>query len=103
VRHYSGVADIRAAARAATGEARRQLAAAAAGFTDDDVPFDAWFDDQGRLRRVVYRFSVAHGGGTVVSTTSLSDFGTPVTVTLPEQEDIYTGAIAPPGAGAGGR
>jgi hypothetical protein len=102
VRHYSGVADIRAAARAATGEARKQLAAAAAGFTDDDVPFDAWFDRQGRLRKVGYRFSVAHGGGTVDSTTSLSGFGTPVTVTLPAQGDIYTGAIASPGSRPGG-
>ena len=99
VRHYSGAADIRAAAGAATGEAHKQLAAAATGFTDDDVPFDSWFDDQGRLRKVGYTFSVAHGGGTVVSTTSLSGFGTPVTVRLPEKEDIYTGAIARPGAG----
>ncbi len=66
------------------------------------MPFEAWFDGQGRLRRVIYRFSVAHGGGAVVSTTSLSDFGTPVRVALPEREDIYTGAIAEPGSGAGG-
>lgn len=102
VRHYSGVANIHAAAKAATGEARKQLSAAAAGFAAADVPFDAYFDDQGRLRKVAYQFSVADGGGTVVSTTSLSDFGAPVAVSLPEQQDIYTGAIAPPGAGAGG-
>jgi hypothetical protein len=101
VRHYSGVANIRTAAKASGGEARRQLAAAADGFTDDDVPFDAYFDGRGRLRRVEYRFSVAGGGGTVASTTSLSGFGTPVRVVLPEQGEIYTGEIASPGSAAG--
>ncbi len=95
VRHFRGSADIARAAQVAGPHARASLAAAAKGFTRDVVPFDAYLDDQGRLRKVRHRFSFSNGAGTVAvtSTTVLYDFGTPVTVRLPDRRDIYAGRI----------
>ncbi|UNO40551.1 hypothetical protein [Streptomyces sp. MST-110588] len=97
VRHYRGSTDIGAAARAASPGTRSALAAAEKGFTTDVVPFDAYLDDAGRLRKVRQRFRFANGssqGTLVTSTTTLYDFGTPVAVGLPDDRDIYTGKIA---------
>lgn len=64
------------------------------------MPFDAYLDDQGRIRKVRHRFSFANGqeDGTgivdVASTTLLYDFGAAVRVRLPEDQDIYAGKIA---------
>ncbi|MEU3918794.1 hypothetical protein ACFYW6_11655 [Streptomyces sp. NPDC002659] len=95
VRHYRGITDIARAAQVAEPHARASLAAAAKGFATDTVPFDAYLDDEGRLRKVRHRFSFTNGGGTVAvtSTTLLYDFGTPVSVRLPEERDIYAGRI----------
>jgi hypothetical protein len=96
VRHYRGVTDIGAAADAATGTAAQQLAVAVGGFTDTQVPFDAYVDEQGLLRKVRHRFSFARGGEgvDVTSTVLLYDFGTPVDVALPDPEQVYAGAVA---------
>ncbi|MGW0712440.1 hypothetical protein ACWD4G_42000 [Streptomyces sp. NPDC002643] len=98
VRHYRGTADLGVASRAASEGNRAPLRAAAKGFATAEVPFDAYFDDEGRLRKVRHRFSFVNGGqqGTVAvaSTTVLYDFGVPVTVRLPRSEDIYAGKIA---------
>lgn len=126
VRHFRGVADIAAAARAATEPAARdQLAAAVEGFTDTAVRFDAYLDGDGLLRKVRHRFRFAsdaaqgaenaEGGGTsgggsrrgrgappasidVTSTVTLFEFGTPVRLTVPAPEDLYAGTVptAPP-------
>lgn len=96
VRHYRGTADIGRAARLAAAPSRAALAAAAQGFRTGAVPFDAYLDEQGRLRKVRHRFSFANEGGPVmevVSTTLLYGFGVPVTVRLPDERDIYTGEI----------
>ncbi|WP_328675435.1 hypothetical protein OG905_21680 [Streptomyces sp. NBC_00322] len=95
VRHYRGITDIARAAQVAEPHARASLAAAAKGFATDTVPFDAYLDDEGRLRKVRHRFSFTNGGGTVAvtSTTLLYDFGTPVSVRLPDERDIYAGRI----------
>ncbi|MEU4098497.1 hypothetical protein [Streptomyces sp. NPDC026673] len=103
VRHYRGVTDIAEAARLASPLVRAELAAAAEGFSVTRVPFDAWLDEDGRLRKVRQRFTFGNGGGagtrsapaqvTVVSTTGMYAFGTPVRVTLPRETDIYTGKI----------
>ncbi|MET7616879.1 hypothetical protein [Streptomyces sp. NPDC005408] len=95
VRHYRGTTDIARAAQVAEPHARASLAAAAKGFAKDTVPFDAYLDDEGRLRKVRHRFSFTNAGGTVAvtSTTLLYDFGTPVSVRLPDQRDIYAGRI----------
>ncbi|WP_267242783.1 hypothetical protein [Streptomyces sp. PR69] len=95
VRHYRGTADIAQAAKAAEPHARASLAAAAKGFANDAVPFDAYVDDKGLLRKVRHRFSFVNEGRTVdvTSTTLLFDFGSPVTVQLPDKKDIYSGKI----------
>ncbi|MGW4033003.1 hypothetical protein ACWEFL_27550 [Streptomyces sp. NPDC004838] len=95
VRHFRGETDIALAARLARPYARASLAAAAKGFAEDTVPFDAYLDEEGRLRKVRHRFSFTHGSGTVavISTTVLYDFGASVAVRLPDRRDIYTGRI----------
>ncbi|MGP4110051.1 hypothetical protein ACTWP5_03925 [Streptomyces sp. 4N509B] len=95
--HYRGVTDIAAASEASRGEARQQFAAAVAGegFTRTRVPFDAYLDDQGLLRRVRHQFSFAREGETVhvASTVELYGFGSPVDVELPRSEDVYAGMV----------
>lgn len=95
VRHYRGTSDIGRAARRASAASRGALTAAANGFRTDTVPFDAYLDEQGRLRKVRHRFSFANEGETreVVSTTLLYGFGVTVSVPLPDARDIYTGEI----------
>ncbi|MFJ8807721.1 hypothetical protein [Streptomyces sp. NPDC102490] len=100
VRHYRGTADLARAARDASEGNRKALAAAAEGFATAEVPFDAYLDDEGRIRKVRHRFSFSNGreSGTgivdVDSTTLLFDFGAAVRVRLPEDRDIYAGKIA---------
>ncbi|MFI0264928.1 hypothetical protein ACH4OW_38715 [Streptomyces sp. NPDC017056] len=97
VRHFRGTTDLGAAARAASAAYRPALTAAEKGFTTDLVPFDAYLDDAGRLRKVRQRFRFANGttGGTsVTATTTLYGFGAPVPVRLPDERDIYTGKVA---------
>ncbi|MBD0742011.1 hypothetical protein [Streptomyces sp. CBMA152] len=97
VRHYRGVADIPRAASAAGPHARDSLAAAAKGFGRQKgaVPFDAYFDAQGLLRKLRQQFSYVNQGRTVAvaSTTLLYGFGVPAAVRLPADRDIYAGKI----------
>ncbi|MFC0602699.1 hypothetical protein ACFFHI_30595 [Streptomyces palmae] len=109
VRHFRGVTDLGRAARVASVRVRGALRAAARGFTEHTVAFDAYLDERGRLRKVRYRFRVAGvptggrapgagRGQAVASTTELYDFGVRVAVRLPAPEDIYTGTVGSPGA-----
>ena len=95
--HYRGVADLARAAQAA-GPPHPALAAAARGFASPQVPFDAYLDDAGRIRKLRHRFSYDNGYShkpvTVTSVTLLYAFGTPASVRLPDAEDIYVGKIA---------
>ncbi|HEY3478426.1 MAG TPA: hypothetical protein VGL02_05935 [Streptomyces sp.] len=101
VRHYRGTADIARAAKAVDPAARGPLEAAAKGFTVTGVPFDAWLDGQGRLRKLIQRFTFSSAGTgkgagqdvTVVSTTTFDGFGVAVPVTMPRAADIWTGKI----------
>ncbi|MEU0335771.1 hypothetical protein [Streptomyces sp. NPDC006193] len=106
VRHYRGTADLARAARYAAPGVRASLAAAAEGFATAAVPFDAYLDDQGRIRKLRQRFSFVNGrrraAVEVASTLLLYGFGAPVEVTLPAPADIYAGRIAEDGPGAGG-
>ncbi|NGO72592.1 hypothetical protein [Streptomyces boncukensis] len=96
--HFRGTVDVRAAADAASPSVRRRLTAAEKGFSGHTIPFDAYLDGQGRLRKVRHRFTFAgeRGDVTVLSTTRAHGFGVPVRVTMPEDRDIYAGAIAVP-------
>ncbi|MFF8832218.1 hypothetical protein [Streptomyces sp. NPDC015131] len=93
--HYRGVSDLGRAARLASPQVRGALAAAAKGFARDTVPFDAYLDREGRLRKVRHQFSFANEGRTVAvaSTTLLYEFGAPVAVQLPPRKDIYAGRV----------
>ncbi|MET9453311.1 hypothetical protein [Streptomyces cinerochromogenes] len=106
VRHYRGTADLSRAARYAAPGDRAALAAAAKGFATASVPFDAYLDDQGRLRKLRQRFSFVNGRQkatvAVASTLLLYDFGIPVDVPLPAPADIYAGRIAEDGGAGGG-
>ncbi|MFI8001539.1 hypothetical protein [Streptomyces sp. NPDC086010] len=95
VRHYRGTADIGRAAGSASRESRGALSAAAKGFSTDTVPFDAYLDDEGLLRKVRHHFTFATEGPAVavVSTTLLYGFGAPVSVELPPEADLYTGRV----------
>lgn len=113
VRRYRGTLDLGEAARGASPHRRRELEAAARGFSEAAVPFDAQIDGQGRLRRVRHRFTFAggapsgtdgtksgggaagQGGFAVSSTTWFYGYGAPVEVVTPGPDDIYTGEIAP--------
>ncbi|NGN65160.1 hypothetical protein G5C51_14790 [Streptomyces sp. A7024] len=96
VRHCSGTTDIGRAAKAASAYARGSLEAAAKGFAKDSVPFDAYLDDDGRLRKVRYEFAFAQQQEVeVVSTTEIYGFGEPVKVALPADGDIYAGKVEP--------
>ncbi|MHC3469026.1 hypothetical protein ACYF6T_09950 [Streptomyces sp. 7R007] len=72
--------------------------AVAKGFAGRAVPFDVYLDEQGRIRKIRHRFRFVNGrqkdAVAVWSTTLLYDFGTPVTVRLPDPRDIYAGKIA---------
>ncbi|PNE36064.1 MULTISPECIES: hypothetical protein [Streptomyces] len=97
VRHYRGTTDLAVAAGAASARSKPALVAAEKGFTTVVVPFDAYVDTAGRLRKLRQRFRFANGvpqGAAVVSTTELYGFGTKVAVRLPDRRDIYTGKIA---------
>ncbi|OEV09043.1 hypothetical protein AN218_24105 [Streptomyces nanshensis] len=119
VRRYRGTVDLASAARAASKHRRGELEAAARGFSERTVPFDAQIDGQGRLRKVRHRFTFAGGapsgadgtrsgaagqeggegdgreGVAVASTTWFYAYGAPVEVVMPEPDDIYAGEIAP--------
>ncbi|MEV8227549.1 hypothetical protein AB0P41_16100 [Streptomyces sp. NPDC079167] len=101
VRHYRGTAELGRAAREASPSSRGALAAAAKGFSTDTVPFDAYLDDEGLLRKVRHRFTFATEGPAVavVSTMLLYGFGAPVSVELPPEADIYTGRVQQGGSG----
>ena len=98
VRHFRGTADLAAAARGASAAGRAALRAAVKGFATAQVPFDAYLDDQGRIRKLRQRFSFVNGHRrtpvAVASTTLLYDFGAPLDVRLPAPGDIYAGRIA---------
>ncbi|MCY0927522.1 hypothetical protein OTB20_15145 [Streptomyces sp. H27-H1] len=95
VRHYRGTTDIVRAAALASPAVKGALEAAAKGFSKGAVPFDAYFDSDGLLRKVRHRFTYVNNGVIdVSSTTLLYGFGAPVTVVLPAEADIYAGKIA---------
>ncbi|WP_328537997.1 hypothetical protein [Streptomyces sp. NBC_00344] len=93
--HYRGDANLLVAAKAAAPDIRQALAAAAKRFAGSSVPFDAYLDDQGRLRKVRHRFDFANEGHIVevASTTLLYGFGTRVTAHLPPADQIYAGTV----------
>jgi hypothetical protein len=81
----------------------KALGNAARAFATTKVPFDAYLDAQGRLRRFVANFSylLASPGKPVVhvtSATELYSFGTPVTVVAPTGAPTASGKTGAAGA-----
>ncbi|MCW2607635.1 MAG: hypothetical protein JWO60_2328 [Frankiales bacterium] len=96
--HYRGTLDVKKAL-ATTDGAAKQVAEATLGRAGvEEVPFDAWLDDDGRLRKYVQVLDVpagpTTGGQPVKSTTTLElfDFGTDVAVTAPPASAVKDGA-----------
>lgn len=95
---YKGTLDLAKAAEATGGRGADGLRMAAQTFTVKQVPYEAWLDAQGRLRKVVETFAFAGVAGskeakdqvTVVSTTSLAEFGAPVQAAEPAASEIYS-------------
>jgi hypothetical protein len=95
VRHYRGTADIARAAESAAPGVRGALRAAAKGFAVTAVPFEAYLDEEGRLRKVRQRFTFSDRA-VVTSVTGLYRFGLPVRIRVPDEDDVYTGKIVSP-------
>ncbi|MFB6889605.1 hypothetical protein ACFCX4_09865 [Kitasatospora sp. NPDC056327] len=97
LKHFRGTLDLAKAADATGGRGGDSLRMGAQTFTVKEVPYDAWLDEQGRLRKVVEVFTFAGVAGSkeakdqvrVVSTTALTDFGKPVEAAEPPAADIY--------------
>ncbi|MEV6212290.1 hypothetical protein [Kitasatospora sp. NPDC051914] len=104
LKHYKGTLDLAKAAEATGGRGADGLRMAAQTFTVKQVPYEAWLDAQGRLRKVVETFSFAGVAGSkeakdqvkVVSTTALADFGGPVEAAEPAASDIYSPKASAP-------
>lgn len=90
--------DLTASAERAQNPIKGELLAAAHSFSQKSVPFDAYLDSQGKVRRVVARFSFqaqapAKGQVQITATTDLFDLDQPVTVVTPPAAEL---AVTPP-------
>lgn len=97
VTHYTGTLDLTSSAAESAEPIRSALLAASRSFTQTTVPFDAYLDAQGKVRRVVAHFAFpaptpAHGEVAIAATTDLYDLDTPVTVTAPGAADLVSPA-----------
>ncbi|WP_371480099.1 hypothetical protein [Kitasatospora sp. NBC_00315] len=98
LKHFRGTLDLAKAADATGGRGADGLRMAAQTFTVKEVPYEVWLDGQGRLHKVVEVFAFAGVAGSkdakdqvkVTSTTSLTDFGSPVEAAEPAAGDIYS-------------
>jgi hypothetical protein len=103
VAHYAGTLDLAASANQAKSPIKGELLAASRSFSEKTVPFDAYLDAQGKVRRVVAHFSFpatapAKGRVQIAATTDLFDLDKPVTVATPPAADLA--ATAPSGSSA---
>lgn len=96
--HYRGTLDVQEALATLKGSAKQVAEATLGRAGKDELPFDAWIDDEGRLRKYVQELEVpagpTTGGQPVQSTTTLElyDFGTEVDVEVPPAAQIRDGA-----------
>jgi hypothetical protein len=102
VAHYTGTLDLTSSADQAQNPIKGELLAAAHSFSQKTVPFDAYLDAQGKVRRVIAHFGFpaqapAKGQVQIAATTDLFDLDQPVTVVTPPAADL---AVTPPRASA---
>ena len=93
--HYKGTYQLRKAVTALGGEFAKAFATQLTANGDTPVPFDAYVDQQGRLRKLVQVSTVTVQGQSVTSTstTELYDFGTPVDVQAPPADKVKDGSV----------
>ena len=98
VTRYRGELDVQRALAGATGNAKRVLETTLGATDAEQVPFEAYLDDQGRVVKLVVELELqpgpATGGRNVTSrsTLELYDFGTAVDVVAPPAASVRDGA-----------
>lgn len=102
VTHYTGTLDLTASANEAQNPIKDELLAASRSFSNKSVPFDAYVDGAGEVRRVVAHFAFPaqapqKGEVEIAATTDLFDLDQPVTVATPSAMDL---AVSSPSASA---
>ena len=96
--HYKGTIDVQKAVDASTGLSKDVLKKGLAASGLKTLPFDAYIDGSGRLRKYVQVVqlpgSAKTAGKSIASTTTLElfDFGTKVVVQVPAADKIKDGA-----------
>ncbi|HEU5426286.1 MAG TPA: hypothetical protein VFU74_05410 [Actinocrinis sp.] len=100
VTHYTGTLDLAASANEAQSPIKDELLAASHAFSNKSVPFDAYVDAAGEVRRVVAHFAFPaeapqKGEVEIAATTDLFDLDQPVTVSTPSAADLAVAAPAP--------
>ena len=89
---YHAVIDLAKSAARLGGEARQRVEGLSQlGLTK--LPTDVWIDDQGRVRREFFTMHVAQSGQevTIAMTMELFDFGVPVDVQAPPDDQVREG------------
>lgn len=106
--HYAGSYDLQAAAANLQGPAKALVEQLGELTGQTSLPFEAWLDDQQRVRKLVQTVEIPASeqtGGKPVTTTStieLFDFGTPVEVSAPPADQVKDGGPLLEGLTGGG-
>ena len=90
---YRGTLDMEKALASATGPQKAALEKSLASLKETKVPFDAWIDGEGRMRKLTQSLTVEQMGqtGTAEVTLEFYDFGTQVDVAAPPAAEVQDG------------
>jgi hypothetical protein len=90
VTRYEGTLDLEAAVAAADPEARKQLEKAFSQFEIEPMPFVAWVDEDGMVRKMDLDMSIAADGMSMDMTMSMElfDLGSPVDIQVPAPSEV---------------
>ena len=91
--HYQGTIDVQKALGALTGTRKDLVQKGLVANGVKRLPFDAYVDDQGRVRKYVQRVHLTLKGAPADSTTTIElyDFGTKVEVAVPPASQVKDG------------
>ena len=89
---YHAEIDVRKSAERLSGEQRRRVEAVSQ-LGVEELPTDVWIDDEGRIRREFFTMRMKNGEQiiTVGMTMELYDFGLPVRVQAPPDDQVVPG------------
>lgn len=93
--HYRGTLDLRKAAEQVQGAAKAMIEKNLAKLKDPVVPFDAFIDAEGRMRKLTQTIAASDpraGEISSVVTVELFDFGTKVDVQAPPADQVKDGS-----------